>query len=182
MTQNSYTSHPGQRVSTIHKFQASHLHVDTDIAIFTINALLKHDKPGRKREHVYFYRFPHNENLCPVKLILDYKNRISNLNINTNDGFFVTIGKPHRTPSKDTIARWIKETLEMSGIDTQAFKPHSCRSASSSKARANRVPIETILKSGNWKSKDVFHKFYEKQIEHNKDASTLDFAHKILTC
>ena len=30
----------------------------------------------------------------------------------------------------------------MSGIDTQTFKPHSCRSASSSKARANRVSIE----------------------------------------
>ena len=39
-------------------------------------------------------------------------------------------GKPHAA-TKDTMARWVKGNMFLSGVDTNVFHPHSCHSASS---------------------------------------------------
>ena len=78
--------------------------------------------------------------------------------------FIITYDKPHKPPSSDTISRWIKEELGMAGINTNVYKPHSCRSAWTSKARDNGVSISGILKPGCWKSQNTFTKFYSKDI------------------
>ena len=44
----------------------------------------------------------------------------------------------------------------MAGINTNVYKPHSCRSASTSKVRDNGVSIRDILKRGYWKSQNTF--------------------------
>ena len=50
------------------------------------------------------------------------------------------------------------------GVDTTVFKPHSCRSASVSKAKVNGVPTSVILEKGCWKRESTFKKFYYKDI------------------
>ena len=50
--------------------------------------------------------------------------------------------------------------MRISGVDTDIFKPHSCRSASTSKAHITGVSIENILKCGQWSSDSTFYKFY----------------------
>ena len=40
---------------------------------------------------------------------------------------------PYHPASKDTLARWVKDMLHFSGIDTSHYAAHSCRSASSPK-------------------------------------------------
>ena len=62
----------GQRVSTVHKFRLSQLHITKDIAIFTISSLLKHTKPGKVNLPVTFYQYPYGDPLCPVKLLNKY--------------------------------------------------------------------------------------------------------------
>ena len=89
---------------------------------------------------------------------------------------FITQVKPFRPASKDTIARWIRETLSKAGIDTSIFSPHSTRSAACSTATKGRVPIDTVLKAVGWRSMKTFGRFYDKEIVERKD----DFALNIL--
>ena len=54
--------------------------------------------------------------------------------------------------------------LQCSGVDATMFKPHGTRSASTSKAKLNDVPLSDILDKAGWKSKSTFPKFSDKQI------------------
>ena len=172
----------GQRVSTVHNFILSHLHLDENTAIFNIPTLLKHSRPERKNEPIIYNSYPHDDSLCPVKLIATYIKARNKLVVdNTYDKFFITHRKPHHPASKDTISRWIKATMKGAGIYVSVFKPHSCRSASSSQANRSAVPIEHILKSGQWKSSDTFYKFYNRNIVWFDVKEGADFANNILS-
>ena len=70
--------------------------------------------------------------------------------------------------------------LHFSGIDTSHYAAHSCRSASSSKARVSGVPKEQILKCGQWKSSHAFVRFYNKDIVRLNHAATQPVAASIL--
>ena len=60
----------------------------------------------------------------------------------------ISYGKPHKPVSSGTISRWIKDELSKAGVDNSVFKAHSCRSASSSKARDADISVSEILKKG----------------------------------
>ena len=49
----------------------------------------------------------------------------------------ISYGKPHQPVGSDTLLRWIKDELKLSGVDIKVFTAHCCRSASVSKAKAN---------------------------------------------
>ena len=70
--------------------------------------------------------------------------------------------------------------LHFSGIDTSHYAAHSCRSASSYKAKVFGVPMEQILKCGQWKSSHTFVRFYNKDILRLTHAATQQFADSIL--
>ena len=74
---------------------------------------------------------------------------------------------------RDTIRRWVK-FVQSSGIDVNIFKPHSTRSASTSKAKLSDVPLAAILCKVGWKSESTFAKFYDKKIVEDT------FANKVL--
>ena len=97
-------------------------------------------------------KFPvyENANICPVKLFKQHIDVTKSITGSRNC-LFITTSKPYRPASKDTPARWIKLVLHDAGIDMTIFTPHSIRSASTSKA-ATKVPIETVLKTGGWRS------------------------------
>ena len=61
--------------------------------------------------------------------------------------FIISYGKPHKPALSDMISRWIKDEVGMTGINTNVYKPHSCRSASTTKASVNRVSIIDIFKT-----------------------------------
>ena len=103
-----------------------------------------------------------NANVCPVKLFKKYIDATKSLRGSTTC-LFITKSKPYRPASKDTLARWIKSVLHNAGIDMTIFTPHSTRSASTSKA--TKVSIETVLKTGGWRSMRTFANYYYKQID-----------------
>ena len=89
-------------------------------------------------------------------------------------------GKPCRKPSDDTFARWIKTELVNAGIDISVFKAHSCRSASSSKAKNIGIPFSEILKWGCWSSQNTFTRFYVKDIINTDIKEDFNFSTPIL--
>ena len=60
--------------------------------------------------------------------------------------FIVTYEKPYNPASSDTISRWIKYEFGKAGINTNVYKAHSCRAASTRKTRDNGVSITESLK------------------------------------
>ena len=54
--------------------------------------------------------------------------------------------------------------MKAAGIDTNIFKPHSTRSASTSAAKAANVPIQEIMTIAGWRSDSVFAKFYNRPV------------------
>ena len=92
---------------------------------------------------------------------------------------FVTQVRPFKPASKDTIFRWIKETLSKAVIDTSIFSTHSIGSIASSTAKKGCVDIDTILKTGSWRSMKTFGWFYHKEIVERKDDFALNISDNV---
>ena len=172
----------GQWVSTIHKFKLSNLQLTDTIALFNITEPLKQSTPSRKPQPVVFHRYPHNEQLCHVRLVQAYLVKRASLPVVASyDAFFLTHRRPHHPASKDTIARWMKNVLQLSGVNVDIYKPHSYRSASTSHAKLAGVPLEDILRAGQWKSSDCFTKFHDRVIERTDFTASQHFADSLLS-
>ena len=51
------------------------------------------------------------------------------------------------------------------GIDINVYKPHSVRSAATSKAKAASAFFVEIMQTAGWSSAATFAKFYDREIE-----------------
>ena len=81
----------------------------------------------------------------------------------TSTKLLLSYVKPFSPVGVNTVGRWIKASLGLSGIDTTIFKAHSTRSACVSKA-SQVAPVDTILKYVGCASDSTFRKFYNKPI------------------
>lgn len=72
-----------------------------------------------------------------------------------------------KSATRTMIAGWVKTALKELNIN---FSPGSIRSAVASSRKENNVPLDDILRNGNWRSdKNVF-KYYFKEIEKQTNA------------
>lgn len=82
---------------------------------------------------------------------------------------FISIKKPHKEVSSQTLSRWIKKTLSDSGIDTTTFDAYSTRHASTSSAKRNGISIDVIKKAAGWtESSKTFALFYNRSLVKDK--------------
>ena len=70
-------------------------------------------------------------------------------------------GKPVQRAS---ISRWLREVMELSGIDISTFKPGSTRGASSSMACRQGATPEQILRHGDWTNLGTYQRFYNRDV------------------
>ena len=83
-----------------------------------------------------------------------------------NKNLIITYGKPHKNVSAESIWRWVKEELTHAAIDTNIYKPHSCREPSSSKAKSefqdqkkwNKVASQQIVLLKIFYDKNIINK------------------------
>ena len=127
--------------------------------IIRIGDLLKTSNRKFHNEELKFPKYIENTNICPVTTLKQYLHMTSK-NRGEIKSLFITQVRPFKPASKDTIAKWIRETLSKAGIVT------------SSAAKNGRVPIDAILKTGGWRSMKTFERFYDKKIVERKN----DFA------
>jgi integrase len=152
----------GQRCQTIVNLDLQCLSEGTEL-IFTFNTTLKHSRPGKPGQTVVLTRYPHNVDLCVVTLLNEYIERTSSLR-GEETKLLLSYVKPHRAITTDTFSRWIKTVMGLAGIDISKFKPHSSRSASTSKAQRSDVPVDVILKAAGWSNVETFRQFYDKPL------------------
>lgn len=102
---------------------------------------------------------------------------------NTNSLFlqFSGAGKGNRA-TKGTIARWVRQTIEMayssSGIPVPGtLKAHSTRAMSTSWAERQAASVEQICKAATWSSAHTFFRHYRLDVSGSAD---LSFGRKVL--
>ena len=133
------------------------------------NKTMKHTKANRRSEPLIYHHYPGNEKLCIFKCLQSYIGIRNTLVTRDIKDLIISYRKPHKPVSLETISRWIKDELSKAGVDTSVFKAHSCRSASSSKARDAGISVSEILKKGGWKSVHTFKTFYSRDIINSED-------------
>ena len=81
---------------------------------------------------------------------------------------FLSYVEPHKPVVSCTVAGWLVSILHLSGIDTEKFKAHSYRGASTSKAKAKGLSCKEIMEMARWKKASTFKRHYLKEIVHRK--------------
>ena len=121
--------------------------------------------------------FSENENLCIVKFHIGEQNKRMDGN---QVGLMITYSQPHKEATSDTLSRWIKGEMSNVRIDIIFFQAHSCRAASTSKARQQGLKILEILNRGCWSRENTFTKFYDKDII-KSNCNDFDYSSAVLS-
>lgn len=150
----------GQRMQTIAALDLSHTFMHSDKVVFNIAKIIKTSKPGIHHT-VELCRFAEDVRICPMECLVRYLEVTKSIRKDT--GLFISFHKPHNHVSSQTLSRWVRSALELSGIDNN-FKPHSTRGAAASKAASN-IDISIVLKTVGWRSHMTFAKFYKRPIQ-----------------
>jgi len=126
--------------------------------VFILQEHVEQSKPGSKGIVIELKSLTDiDPRLCAVTTLKEYLTRTKFARETRSCiQLLLSYVKPFGPVSRDTISRWVKFVLQSSGIDVNIFKPHSSRSASTSKAKPSD-------KAG-WKSESTFVKFYDKTI------------------
>ena len=137
-----------QRTQTLQKLSLEDMSATPGKYTFHMSSLLKQTRAkGGQNRHllpINFTSYNADKRLCVVELLSAYIERTAPLRGNTKQ-LLVCYAKPHGPASKDTISRWIRQTMKDAGINTSVFKPHSTRGAATSAAKAANVPIHEIM-------------------------------------
>ena len=153
------------RVQSLHMLSMDGYKRTEDRFIFMLNGSIKQNRPGYRVGSLEFRAYPPDERLCVYVGLTEYLVRTRDLRIGNGDGsLLLSYVKPHGHVTRDTISRWIRTVLDMAGIDSKVYGGGSVRAASVSKARANAVPVPTIMEKAGWSREGTFARFYDKEI------------------
>ena len=95
-----------------------------------------------------------------MEILRCYERATASLRPEDTSKLFVAIVKPHKPVASCTIARWLRETLKLAGIDVSIFAGHSTRGASTSAAAGAGVTTADIMKAADWSTESVFRRHY----------------------
>ena len=132
--------------------------------IIKIPELIKTSAAGKDQPLLQLPKFVEKPNLCVVDSISKYIEMTKNIR-NNIDYLFISLRSPYKAIGPDSISRWLKKTLKLSGIDTDIFTGHSTRHAAGSKADKRDIDIDTIRSTVGWSQRSqCFAKFYKRPI------------------
>ena len=165
----------GQRLQTLVALETCHMDLHPDKCVFYIQRVLKTTKPGRHIAPIVLNKYDNRE-LCIVRHLARYL-QVTKAFRTEHSNLLISYRKPHKPVTEDTLARWVKCTLQGSGVNTALFSAHSTRGASTSAAARQGAPLELILKAANWTHAATFWKFYKREVDLAEDRH---FDHMIL--
>ena len=128
---------------------------------FIPTVVLKHSRKDKLIDK-FEYRAYEEKILCVITCLKEYISRGNKHERLTTGQLIITLRKPFKGAFTDTKRRWIKDIFIVNNIVN--FSPHSCRAASSSKAKCIDVNIDEIIRRGCWKNRKNFFKYYDKEI------------------
>ncbi|KAJ8915276.1 hypothetical protein NQ315_014784 [Exocentrus adspersus] len=155
------------RVQTLSLIKIENISIsDADISI-KVPDLIKTSGVGKYQPLLKIPFFIDRPALCATSVLKHYLEVTKNIR-NTNK-LFISLKRPHKAVSTSTISRWIKLTLQESGVDINIFSTHSTRHAVTSKSLF-------VIPQGGQKNSQVFANFYNRPIA----SQACEFAFTIL--
>jgi len=151
------------RTSEIHALDLRFRQYKPEGVLFKLSSLTKKRRVGTTPKECFFGAFPGDKKLCVVECLRQYETRILEFRQQGTDSpnpLFLSYVKPHKPVTSQRIAHWVKDTLQLAGIDTAVFSAHSVRGASTSAAVAKGVHLADILSMADWSRDSTFKKFY----------------------
>ncbi len=105
--------------------------------------------------------------VCPVHCLGTYR-ALTDVCRNKSNSERLLIGliSPFNNVSASTVSRWIKWVLKEAKVEA-VFSAHSTRGAAASRAVAQGVPIDSVLRSVNWAAESTFTRFYRRAVPHS---------------
>jgi len=132
-----------------------------DCVVLHLTSLEKQARAGHVRGFLRIPSFPADLELCPVRALTAYYNKVLPLRGDTK-AFFVSFVTPFKSVTSRTLARWLKTVLEDASVDTSVWDPHALRSASSAHHKSRNLDLGQICRLADWStSSGVFKKFYD---------------------
>nr|CAI5838358.1 unnamed protein product [Callosobruchus analis] len=155
----------GQRLQTLYSIKVSDIVESSSGLQIFITDYLKTSGTGRQQPCLHLPFFKDTVKLCAASTLKRYLAYTNQLRKFETEYLFITFSKPHKRASKQTISRWVKDTLQAAGIDTSLFTPHSTRHASSSLALRRGVSLDVISRTAGWTEKSkCFARFYNRPL------------------
>ena len=117
-----------------------------------------------------FTAFPSDKKFCPVACLRGYEKRTEDKrtpNKKEPRPLFLSYVKPYKPVTSQRVAYWIKELLELAGVNTSEFGAHSVRGASTTAALKKGVGLDLILQVADWSKNSTFRQFYYRPAQTN---------------
>lgn len=154
-----------QRVQTFSLIKLENISINQNGINIAIKDIIKTSAVGRDQPTLFLPYFRDDPRICPATTLEDYLYVTKDDRPANVSNLLITVKRPYKSATAQSISRWIKQTLAESGVDVAAFSAHSTRHASTSAAAAAGVSIDTIRKSAGWtNTSKVFAKFYHRPI------------------
>lgn len=135
-----------------------------------IPELIKTSKPGSFQPNLVLPFYREKTSLCVATALMEYINHTKDLR-KDHPGLFISLIKPHRPVSAQTLAHWIKSLLQKAGINTEEFKAYSTKHAAVSKALSKGIDIDTIRRTAGWSDKSkTYARFYNSPIQDKNES------------
>ena len=154
------------RCSELHKLNPCVMVDKGEVIEFPIIGLTKTARPNKPNMSITLHTYTTDNKLDVNSCLRLYMQRTEHLRINKDQKSRLLISyiKPHKSITPSSIARWLKTVMAKAKINTDIFKAHSTRAATSSKANSQGVSAGQIIKCVNWANANTFYKFYNKTI------------------
>ena len=156
----------GQRKQTLHLLDVRNMTLTKSVVKFRTGDLLKQTRPGVHLPEMSLTAYAPDRRLCVVTVLHEYLER-TRIFRGVVTALFITTQEPYRAVSRDTLSRWLKQTLVAAGVDMSIFTPHSTRAAATSNALRSKIPVNVILQTAGWSTQSTFTKYYCKEIDDN---------------
>ena len=134
-------------------------------ATFHFHKLHKSWRRGNPPPSLDMYAYHADKELCVIHTLDRYLELTKERRkLSKATQLLLSYKKPYKEIGSKTISRWIKKVLRLANVDTNIFKGHSTRSASTSKVSLHGLALSDILQRGSWSAASTWQKFYNKHI------------------
>ena len=110
------------------------------------------------------YAYSPDKQLCVVQTLNRYLEMTKDRRDPSRTQLLLSYRKPYKEIASSTVSGWIKKVLQLANVDTNVFKGHSTRSASTSKVNLKGLALSDILHRESWSRASTWQKFYDNQI------------------
>ena len=160
-----------QRGQTLRLLDINLMSTYDSTIVFTFNKPPKQFNPRTQVEPLVLKTYIHHESLCVISTLREYLQRTETLRV-TGSQLLISFQKPHKAVSQDTINRWIRTAMQLSGINLDAYKARSRRAASVSASHRAQVPLQEIIGKAGWSCAQTFAIYYDKNLDISESSAS----------